>query len=388
MNRSHRVIASLVVVALVGVIGMLIFHRSDAHRATAAVVPAVSTVSVVTSQHERWPVIVRADGAIAAWQEAIIGAEVGSLRITALHVDVGSVVKRGDLLAQLADAAAKADVQKQEAAIAQALAALRQAQSDLARSRRVADSGSLSTQQRDQYESTEASDRAALASAQAQLQSARIALQQTRVVAVDDGIVSSRTALLGNVVSAGTELFRLVRQSRVEWQGEVNAQQLALIRTGQRAKVTLPGGKQIEGTVRLAAPTLSASTGRAIVYVSLPVDGGAHPGMYASGTIELADTPALTLPETALVPRDGREDAYVLRPDSNTVARRTVTTGRRRDGRVEVVAGLDETARVVASGGAFLSDGATVNVADDANHASSASGGSQSLSVSARERQP
>jgi multidrug efflux pump subunit AcrA (membrane-fusion protein) len=93
--------------------------------------------------------------------------------------------------------------------------------------------------------------------------------------------------------------------------------------------------------------------------------------MYASGAIELADTSALTVPEAALVPRDGREDVYVLQADGKTVARRTVTTGRRCEGRVEVTAGLEETARVVASGGAFLSDGAAVTVADDTLHAAS-----------------
>lgn len=370
MNRPRRIITALVAIVLLGAV-VLIFHRRGAQSATAATTPAAPTVNLVTPQRERWPVIVRADGAVAAWQEAVIGAEVGSLRITALHADVGSVVKRGDLLAQLDDDAAKADVQKQEAAVAQARAALRLAQEDLDRSRVVAESGSLSKQQRDQYESTEMSDRAALASAEAQLQSARITLRQTRVVAVDDGIVSSRSALLGNVVAAGSELFRLVRQSRVEWQGEVDAQQLALIHAGQRARVTLPGGARIEGTVRLAAPTLSANTGRAIVYVSLPNNSGAQPGMYASGAIELADTSALTVPEAALVPRDGREDVYVLQADGKTVARRTVTTGRRCEGRVEVTAGLEETARVVASGGAFLSDGAAVTVADDTLHAAS-----------------
>jgi RND family efflux transporter MFP subunit len=369
LSRPRRIITALVAIALLGAVA-LIFHRRGAQPA-AATTSAAPTVNLVTPQRERWPVIVRADGAVAAWQEAVIGAEVGSLRITALHADVGSVVKRGDLLAQLDDDAAKADVQKQEAAVAQARAALRLAQEDLNRSRLVAESGSLSKQQRDQYESTEMSDWAALASAEAQLQSARITLRRTRVIAVDDGIVSSRSALLGNVVAAGSELFRLVRQSRVEWQGEVDAQQLALVHAGQRAWVTLPGGARIEGTVRLAAPTLSANTGRAIVYVSLPNNSGAQPGMYASGAIELADTSALTVPEAALVPRDGREDVYVLQPDSKTVARRTVTTGRRREGRVEVTAGLEETARVVASGGAFLSDGAAVTVADDTPHAAS-----------------
>ena len=110
---------------------------------------------------------------------------------------------------------------------------------------------------------------AELDSAEADLQSKLTTLAQTRVLAVDDGIISSRSALLGNVVNTGAELFRLVRQGRIEWQAELDAQQLVHVKVGQVAHVTLPGGKVVNGAVRLVAPTLSISTGRAIVYISL-----------------------------------------------------------------------------------------------------------------------
>ena len=84
--------------------------------------------------------------------------------------------------------------------------------------------------------------------------------------------------------------------------------------------------------------------------------------MFASGTIELAQAPALTLPQSAVVLRDGRSDVYQMNPDGVTVSRRTVVTGRRQGDRVEVVSGLDAKARVVASGGAFLSEGSRVQV--------------------------
>jgi len=184
------------------------------------------------------------------------------------------------------------------------------------------------------------------------------------VEAVDDGIISSRSALLGNVVSPGSELFRLVRQSRVEWQAEVDSQQLPQVQEGQRTTVVLPGGDTIVGKVRLTSPTLSTATGRAIVYVSLPKDSGEKPGTYASGTIEIGAQAALTVPESALVMRDGRVDVFVLKDDGASVTRRTIVTGRRQDGRVDVLSGLTDDARVVASGGAFLSEGATVKVVE------------------------
>ncbi|MYM70921.1 efflux RND transporter periplasmic adaptor subunit [Duganella sp. FT134W] len=333
--------------------------KADAAAVTA---PAALTVNVTEPARQTWPDTIEVDGSLAAWQEAVIGAETGNLRITALYADVGSTVKRGQLLARLADGSAVADVRKQEGAVAQARASVEKAQADLQRSRVAADSGALSGQKIDEYRTAAANGRASLDSALADLQSKRITLEQTRIVAVDDGIVSSRSALLGNVVNTGAELFRLVRQGRVEWQAELDAQQLARVRVGQQALVKLPSGSVITGVVRLAAPTLSTNTGRAIVYVSLTAGRGAQSGMFASGSIELAQTTALTLPESALVVRDGRVYVYVLSADGAKVARRTVLTGRRRDGRVEVLSGVDATARVVVSGGAFLSDGVAVRV--------------------------
>jgi RND family efflux transporter MFP subunit len=366
LSRRKAALAALILVA--GAAAWLLKPnvRASAKPQTS---PAALTVSVVEPLFLPWPDTIEANGNTAAWQEAVIGAETGSLRITELDADVGEQVKRGQVLARLSDATATADLQKQEAAVTQARANLEQAEADLKRSRLAADSGALSTQKLDEYRITEAVDRAALASAQADLQNKRIALSQTRIVAVDDGIISSRSALLGNVVTAGTELFRLIRQARVEWQAEVDPQQLARIRAGQAARVTLPGGKRVDGKVRLVSPTVSTNTGRAIVYVALN-GHDAQPGMFASGDIELGTAQAWTLPESAVVPRDGRTDVYVLNPDGTTVARRTVVAGRHRDGRCEILSGLQSGMRVVESGGGFLSDGAVVKVVQHQESAS------------------
>lgn len=328
--------------------------------------PPTLTVKVIEPQQERWPERIEANGILAPWQEAIIGAETGSLRITELLADVGSVVHRGQRLAQLADASVVAVVRRQEAAVALARANLEQAQVNLQRSQTVLGSGALSKQQADAYANAEATARAALAGAEAELEGSRITLQQTRILAVDDGVISSRSAKLGDVVAPGTELFRMVRQGRIEWQAELDSRQLARVRVGQSARVQLPGNQWVEGKVRLIAPTLSTSTGRALVYVSLPRASGVQAGVFASGSIGVAETTALTLPESALVLRDGRSDVYLFDAAGGKVSRRTVSTGRRQQDRVEILSGLAPDARVVASGGAFLTDGASVQVVDAA----------------------
>ena len=183
-------------------------------------------------------------------------------------------------------------------------------------------------------------------------------------MAPDDGLITARSAQLGAVVSSGTELFRLVRQQRVEWQAEVSARYLPRIKEGLTATI-VGGDRRVKGTVRLVGPTVSTDTGRALAYVALPAE--AHPpiGLYVTGQIELETTAALTVPETALVLRDGI--AYVFTVDAdNRASRIRVETGRRKGTEVEILSGLDRSTEVVATGGAFLSDKALVRLEGEA----------------------
>lgn len=318
------------------------------------------TVEAVTPQRLSWPRQLTATGALKPWQEAIISAETGPLRIASLQADVGSRVRKGAVLATLARDTVLADQARLRAALAEAQANLAKADSDVERARQVEASGALSAQQIQQYRVAQQTAQAALASARAQLRSTEIQLGQTNIVAVDDGVVSSRSALLGKVVTAGEELFRLVRQGRIEWQAELDATQLAQVRAGQAARVTLPGGEVVTGSVRLVSPTLNGDTSRGIVYVQLPAGSAAQAGMYGSGVIETGTGEVTTVPDTALVLRDGRSYVYLLQQD-NKVKQQEVSAGQRRDGRVAVT-GIPAGARVVKTGGPFLSDGVTVRV--------------------------
>lgn len=94
--------------------------------------------------------------------------------------------------------------------------------------------------------------------------------------------------------------------------------------------------------------------------------------MFANGSIELDSWPAQTLPQTAVSLRDGRAYVYLLGP-GDKVNSLPVTTGRRRGNRAEVN-GLSASARVVADGGAFLSEGAQVTVVAVAESAGASQG--------------
>lgn len=324
---------------------------------------AVSVLGVSVSRPHRyeWPVEILANGSIVAWQEAVIGAETGGLSITALHADVGDKVKKGQILAELTRDSVEAEVRRYEAALASARASLAQAGANADRARFVKGSGALSDQQINEYLANEKTAKANVDLAKAQLAVQKVTLSQTSIEAVDDGVIISRSVLLCQVVGTGTELFRLQRKGRLEWKAEVDVTQLPQVKVGAKSNITLPSGKVVEGTVRLAEPTLSTSTGRAFVYVRLPDKNFATSGMFAEGRIEAGRNSVLAVPESAVVLQDGRSYVFEI-GGGNKVVRRTVTVGQHRGNMVEISTGIAEKARIVTSGGAFLADGDLVTV--------------------------
>ena len=105
--------------------------------------------------------------------------------------------------------------------------------------------------------------------------------------------------------------------------------------------------------------------------IDLPAPGAARAGMFARGDFAVSSGQALTLPQTAVLLRDGF--SYVLKVGADSKVRETkVGVGRRSGDRIEITTGLDASARVVAAGGGFLVDGDTVRVVDAANAAMAA----------------
>ncbi|MGB9108017.1 MAG: efflux RND transporter periplasmic adaptor subunit, partial [Telluria sp.] len=185
-------------------------------------------------------------------------------------------------------------------------------------------------------------------------------LKYTQVVAPDSGIVSSRSATVGAVAGVGTELFRMIRQGRLEWRAEVTAAELPRVKPGLRAEIKAASGATVTGTVRTVAPTVDPQTRIALVYVDLPptlaADAPLKAGMFAGGEFKLGESGALTVPQQAVTVRDGFAYVFRLNPD-NRVSQLKVATGRRLGERVEVTAGLAADALVVVSGAGFLNDG-------------------------------
>jgi len=353
--------AALLVLAAATLVVRAANDKPQAGAAAAAVARPSLTVTVTTPQAARWPQTLAANGNITAWQEAIIGAEAQGLRLTEVRAQVGDRVKRGQVLALLASETLAADAAATRASLAEAEANQAEAAANADRARQLQASGAISAQQIQQYVTGEATARARAAAVRARVRADQVRLAQTRILAPDDGIVSARSATVGAVVQPGQELFRLIRKERLEWRAEVAAAELTRLRPGMPAKLTLAGGETVQGTLRTVAPTVDAATRNGIVFVDLPQPGAARAGMFARGEFAVGEMSALTLPQSAVLLRDGFSYVFQVGPDAK-VREVKVAVGQRNGERIAVTGGLDAKANVVAQGAGFLADGDTVRV--------------------------
>ena len=319
------------------------------------------TVSTVQPTMRELPIRLPANGSITAWQEAIIGSEANGLRLVSVAANVGDKVAKGQVLATFATEQVGAEVAQAQASFAEAQANAQDAAINADKARTLQASGALSEQQINQYTTLEKSAKARLEVAKAALAVQQVRLRQTAVLAPDSGVISSRSATLGAVVGSGTELFKMIRGGRLEWRAEVTSTEMAGIRPGTVASITAASGAQVLGKTRMIAPTVDSSTRNALVYVDLPPNASIKAGMYAKGEFVLGASNVLTLPQQALVLRDGFTYAMRLEP-GNRISQIKLQTGRRVGDAVEVLQGAKVGEQYVASGAAFLTDGDTVKV--------------------------
>jgi RND family efflux transporter MFP subunit len=351
---------------LLALAGLLLIPAAVAQSASK---PALA-VTLTQAQQTMLPMRIFANGNVAAWQEAIIGSEVNGLRLSQVLVNVGDVVKAGQLLAVFSAESIRADLNQAQASVLEAAALSKEALGNAKRARSLQNTGAMSNQQIEQYVTAADTAQARLEVAQAMLDNQKIRLKNSRIYAPDAGVISARNATVGAVTAAGSELFRLIRQGRLEWRAEVTSADLARIKIGMPVKVTVADATMVSGKVRMLAPTVDMQSRNSLIYVDLPASSSAKAGMFANGEFVLGQSSAMTLPQQALVLRDGFSYVFAVStsPASNTVQAKTtvrqvkVQTGRRIGNLVEIISGLALQQPVVASGGAFLSDHDVVKV--------------------------
>lgn len=321
--------------------------------------PAMA-VTVIPAQAREIERAITVSGPVSAVEEMQLGVEVSGLRVTGLYVDVGEFVRRGQVLMELDARMLGSDLAQARAALNEAQAGASLAQANVRRAEPLAAGQYISAGQLDELRAARNQADARVATARAAADAAQLRRDFATLRAPDDGIISKRLVQPGQVVAAGTELLRLIRDGRLEWRAELAEAQLAEVNEGDPVVITARTGS-VEGRVRAVSPGVDSETRTGTVYVDLPEPEGLQVGAYVEGRILVGAANALVLPESTIVIRDG--NSYVFTVDAKNVARRVrVRTGNRAGEYVEILEGVTPGTRVIDRGAGFVGDGDPVRI--------------------------
>ncbi|MDT5293483.1 MAG: hypothetical protein QOJ76_363 [Acidobacteriota bacterium] len=341
-------------------------------------------------------------GTLAAQDEATLSVKVPG-RVSGVSVDLGSVVRRGQVIAQIEQQDYKLRVQQAEASLQAARARLglapqgeddhfdpeltgtvRQARAVLEEAResrkRVVALVEQGVVPRAEYESADAAFKVAqgkyqdaveeirnrqalLSQRRTELELARQALADTVVVAPFDGIVQEKRASVGEYLSAAAPVVTIVRVNPLRFRGEVQERDAASVRAGQAVRVTVEGDHGLyAGRIVRLSPTINQQNRVLVVEAEIANPGGLRPGGFARAEIvtNSGDT-AVTVPASAVVTFAGIEK--VITVEDGKAKEKPVTTGRRADAWTEVLSGIGVGESVVIDPG-NLQSGQPVNVVE------------------------
>ena len=345
--------------------------KAEAEKKSAAAAAAAGqTVTVATATLTALPRIVTASGSVSAWEEVPVGAETGGLVATAVYVDEGSYVRQGQPLVQLNDALLRAQLRQQQAQVQTAEANVARDEAALNRSQQLKEKGFLSQASLDTALANQRSSAANLAAARASLSETQTRLSQATLRAPVGGLIISRSVTKGQIVAAGTEMFRMVRDGRLELDAQVPETELALVRAGQSATISSDQLGQVSGRVRIVTPQVDATNRLGVARVALTSAGGFRPGMFAKAQIDVGAQPAITVPTASVLYRENKSGVFVL--GANNTVRFTPVTVLSRGAAQTSVSGVQGGARVVVDGAGFLGDGDRVTVGTTRDTSSSA----------------
>ncbi len=365
-RRPRTRLIAAAAVALVGAIalGAWLAMRARGGRTTPADgAAAPPLVTVITAKLGEVDSSVSLTGLISARHDVPIGNEGDPARITAVLVETGAHVRKGQVLARLSAVGARALVNSADAALDEARSAAALAQAEWLRAHQGQDL--FSKEETEQRRAAAVSARAKVKAAEAQLADARNRLAHTVIVAPAAGTVLTRSAEVGQIaVPSATVLFHLARDGEIEMRGQVAEVDMPRLAVGQRARVRLDGiARSFAGRVWQVGAVIDPATRQGTVRIALPSgDRDLRPGAFARADIVVGRSRGATLPQTAVLDDERGSYVLVVGRDGKVARHRVRVAGARSDGLL-VDAGLTGGERVVAIAGAFLRPGEAVSTA-------------------------
>ncbi len=363
MAVPYRPTSPCLMGALAAVLALALAGCDQAPSA-AAEKPPTLTVTTQLAETRSLARQVVASGSVVPWEEIVVSAEAQGLAVVEMLVDEGDTVTQGQVLLRLNDVVLKAQLAQQVANLAAAKAGAAEADANLRRTRDLQARGNASQQNLDERLAAQRTANAQVAVAEAAKAEIEARLAQAVIAAPVAGIVSVRSVNLGQVVSPGVELFRLIRDGRLELDAEVPETEFPSLQPGLAATVRAEGVPgPVPARIRSLAPQVDPRTRLGLAHVALPDGSGFRAGMFATATIEVGAVSAVMVPQASVIWRDGLEGVFVL--DQAGIAHfRPVKTGLRRDGQVQVRDGLAAGEAVAVQGAGFLEDGDHVGVVE------------------------
>lgn len=287
-------------------------------------------------------------GTLRSNESVIIRPEVAG-RVTRILFEEGRPVAAGQPLLDL-------DSSTNEAELALARAELRLAEADAERARTLFDQKSGTARARDEAVARLATARASLALAEAQY-------AKTRIQAPFAGLIGLRQVSIGDVVQPGQAIVNLEAIDPLKLDFAVPDLLLARLAPGQTVDITVDAlpGRRFTGDVYAINPLVD-ERGRSIALRALVpnADGALKPGLFARVSLGLAGAAAVIVPEQAVVARNG--EFYIYRIAEGAAEEVAVSLGERRDGQVEIIAGLAPGDIVVTAGQQRLQNRSKVEI--------------------------
>ena len=349
--------------ALVAVGAAIYFStsRGTGSSTTEGAIPLVSAavpgVSAITST-------VAFTGTINARYDMPIGTEGETGRVSAIYVEAGDHVKAGQLLAQVDESILRPQVDRLAATLEEAKANAGLAAAEYARAQGVEAAGALSKEDIEKRRAAAVTAAAEVKVAGAQLAEYQARLSHTQVRAPVDGVVLTRAAEVGQIVTpGGNAMFRLARGSEVEMRALTAEQDLPTLRVGQSANVYLTGvEKPFVGKVRLLGAIIDPQTRLGEVRIQLQPDPQLRPGAFARGEVVVGKGERPVLPQTAVL-SDEKGTYVLLVTADNHVERRSVHVSDTNAKGLIIASGLTGSERVIMTAAGFLRVGERVEVA-------------------------
>lgn len=360
-SRRRWIIAAVVVLLLAAGAWAIWGRGGDAAPKGAGPADQLPTVTVMVPGRSVVDRAVSATGTLSARREMPVGVAGEGGMITDVLVEPGQWVRAGQVLATVDRSVQTQTAASLAAQIGVARADLELAQAELERAQQLVDRGFISKADLQRRAATRDAAAARVKVATASLNEVRARNGRLDIRAPAEGLVLTRQAEPGQIVSSGSGvLFRMAQGGQMEMRAQVSEADLAGLNPGDRARVTPVGSnRSFTGEVWQVSPVIDPQTRQGIARIALGYDPALRPGGFAAAQIVSGAATVPLLPDSA-IQNDGRGSfVYVLDAENKTV-RRPVKIGQVSDEGVSIASGLNGTERVVRSAGGFLAPGQKV----------------------------